>query len=139
MTTLSKHLEKSGGQFQMISISSLPGQRISQHKKVNIIGSHKVVWPPWMVVNTKNSVEILTANSLDGELTWDETLSLSILEQYGRFRHQLKELEKIKLERRAFQHLFRHLWSLMCFVTPQPQHMPQLSTCKSKLTTECTH
>ena len=37
-----------------------------------------------------------------GKLTWDETLSLNILEQYGRFRHQLRELEKIKLERRVF-------------------------------------
>ena len=36
------------------------------------------------------------------KLSWDETLSLNILEQYGRFRHQLKELEKIKLERRVF-------------------------------------
>ena len=36
------------------------------------------------------------------KLTWDETLSLNILEQYGRFRRQLKELEKIKLERRVF-------------------------------------
>ena len=36
------------------------------------------------------------------KLTWDKTLSLNILEQYGRFRHQLRELEKIKLERRVF-------------------------------------
>ena len=36
------------------------------------------------------------------KLTWDEILSLNILEQYGRFRLQLKELEKIKLERRVF-------------------------------------
>ena len=36
------------------------------------------------------------------KVTWDETLSLNILEQYGRFRLQLKELEKIKLERRVF-------------------------------------
>ena len=36
------------------------------------------------------------------KLTWDETLSLNILKQYGRFRLQVKELEKIKLERRVF-------------------------------------
>ncbi|XP_075247133.1 uncharacterized protein LOC142340444 [Convolutriloba macropyga] len=35
-------------------------------------------------------------------LTWDKTLLLNILEQYGRFELQLKELEKIKLERRVF-------------------------------------
>ena len=40
------------------------------------------------------------------KVTWDETLSLSILEQYGRFQHQLKEHGKIELERRNFAAAF---------------------------------
>ena len=37
------------------------------------------------------------------------------------------------------QYFFRHLWSFMCFVTPLPKHMPQLSTCETKWINECTH
>ena len=55
-----------------------------------------------MIVTNKNSVEIILTSSVDGQVDLGETLSLSILEQYGGFRHQLKGLEKIKLERRVF-------------------------------------
>ena len=36
------------------------------------------------------------------KLNWDKILLLNFFGQYGRFRHQLKEIKKIKLERRVF-------------------------------------
>ena len=72
------------------------------------------------------------------KLIWDETLLLRFLEHYGRFRHQFKELEKIKLERRVFAAPFSSYLEIHVFVTPQPQHGPELSTRESKWTTECT-
>ena len=55
-------------------------------------------WLSPTTIQLKSFLQILWMD----KLTWNETLLLSILEQYGRFRHQLKELEKIKLERRVF-------------------------------------
>ena len=92
--------------FRSFQLYSMLGQRISEHKEEIIIGSRKVVWPlGWLsptTVQLKSFYPILWTD----KLTWDETLSLSILEQYGRFRRQLKELEKIKVERRDLLHLF---------------------------------
>ena len=92
--------------YRSFQLHNMLGQRISQHKEEIIIGSHKVVWPlRWLsptTVHLKSFLQILCADNL----TWEETFSLSILEQYGRFRRQLKELEKIKAERRDLQHLF---------------------------------
>ena len=39
-----------------------------KHKEENIIGSHKVVWSTRMVVTNNNSVELLLANSVDGQV-----------------------------------------------------------------------
>ena len=75
--------------------------------------NHEVVWSTRMVVSNKNSVELLLANSLEGQLDLGRSRFLDILEQYGRFRHQLKELEKIKLERRVSEISFGHLCSFM--------------------------
>ena len=54
-------------------LHSLPGQRFSQHKEENIIGSHKILWTTRMIVTNYSSVEILLANTLDGQddLAWN--------------------------------------------------------------------
>ena len=59
-------------------------------------------WLSSTTIQLKSFLQILWMD----KLTWDETLSLNILEQYGRFRHPLRELEKIKLERRVFAATF---------------------------------
>ena len=55
----------------------------------------------WLSPTTIQLKSFLQIVSIE-KLTWDETLLLNILKQYGRFRHQLRELEKIKNERRFF-------------------------------------
>ena len=54
--------------FQINSTSQFAWTRGCQHNEENIIGSHEVVWPTLMVVVNHNSVAILLADSLDGQI-----------------------------------------------------------------------
>ena len=110
--------------FTICLDKKFPNTKRKISEVTNLFDPHGLLLPT--TVQLHNFLQILWMN----KLTWDRTLSLNILEQYGRFRHQLKELEKIKHERRVFAALFC-LWSFMCFVTPD-LHMPQLTTCESK-------
>ena len=73
-----------------------PTQRGKYYRKSKLFDP--LGWLSLRTIQLKSFLQILWMD----KLTRDETLSLNILEQYGRFRHQLRELEKIKLERQVF-------------------------------------
>ncbi|XP_075259084.1 uncharacterized protein LOC142350945 [Convolutriloba macropyga] len=86
------------GASDIVSPAQLPGQGFSHYKEEVTELFDPLGWLSPTTNQLKSFLQILWMD----KLTWDETLSLIILAQYERFRLQLKELEKIKLERRVF-------------------------------------
>ena len=68
----------------------------------------------WLSPTTIQLKSFLQIHLMD-KLTWDKTILLNILEQNGKVRHQLKDLEKMKLERRVFAALFSSSLELHVF------------------------